>query len=115
MFAPVYTNTWTNDGPYDDKGIKQSQMGFYAQDQIKLGRLSFLLGGRQDFVTTDLDDRFNKSFATTDASAFTSRAAVMYNFDNGIAPYFSYAESFLPVLNVNAAGELLEAGNRRPV
>ena len=40
----------------DDKGIKQSQIGFYAQDQIKLGLLSFLLGGRQDFATTDLDN-----------------------------------------------------------
>ena len=108
LFAPVYTNTWTNVGPYDDKGIKQSQLGLYAQDQIKLGRLSFLLGGRQDFATTDLDNFLNKSSATTDASAFTRRAAVMYNFDNGIAPYFSYAESFLPVLNINAAGELLK-------
>ncbi|MCA6115868.1 TonB-dependent siderophore receptor [Bradyrhizobium sp. WSM 1738] len=108
VFAPVYTNTWTNDGPYDDKGIKQSQVGLYAQDQIKLGRLSFLLGGRQDFASTDLDNLLARSSASTSASAFTSRAAVMYNFDNGIAPYFSYAESFLPVLNTNVAGELLK-------
>jgi iron complex outermembrane recepter protein len=32
----------------------------------------------------------------------------MYNFDSGIAPYFSYSESFLPVLNTNVAGELLK-------
>ncbi|MCA6106295.1 TonB-dependent siderophore receptor [Bradyrhizobium cenepequi] len=108
VFAPVYTNTWTYDGPYDDTGIKQSQFGLYAQDQIRIGGLSFLLGGRQDFVTTDLDNYLQRSSATTDASAFTGRAAVMYNLDNGIAPYFSYAESFLPVLSVNAAGELLK-------
>ena len=53
VFAPVYTNTWVNNGPYDDNSIKQSQVGFYAQDQIKLGRLSFLLGGRQDFANTE--------------------------------------------------------------
>ncbi|MCA6125316.1 TonB-dependent siderophore receptor [Bradyrhizobium sp. WSM 1704] len=112
VFAPVYTNSWTNLGPYDDTGIKQSQAGIYLQDQIRLGRLSFLLGGRQDFVTTDLDNNLAKTATSTDASAFTGRAAVMYNFDNGIAPYFSYAESFLPVLSINVAGELLkpEAG-----
>lgn len=114
VFAPVYTNTWTNLGPADDMSIKQSQIGFYAQDQIKLGRLSFLLGARQDFATTDLDDFLAAaaarpgSSARTNDSALTHRAAVMYNFDNGIAPYFSYAESFLPVLNTSAAGELLK-------
>ena len=108
VFAPVYTNTWVNNGPYDDNRVQQSQVGFYAQDQIKLGRLSFLLGGRQDFASTEVDNFIAKSSASTDASAFTRRAAVMYNFDNGIAPYISYAESFLPVLNVNAAGELLK-------
>jgi iron complex outermembrane receptor protein len=31
----------------------------------------------------------------------------MYNFDNGIAPYFSYSESFLPLLTPGKAGQLL--------
>ncbi|WP_315837776.1 TonB-dependent siderophore receptor [Bradyrhizobium prioriisuperbiae] len=108
LFAPVYTNSWTDLGLTDDTGIKQSQVGIYAQDQIKIGKLSFLLGGRQDFVTTDLDSYLYSTSAKTDASAFTSRAAVIYNFDNGVAPYFSYSESFLPVLSVNAAGDLLK-------
>ena len=108
IFAPVYANNWTNWGRYDDNTIKQSQVGIYLQDQIKLGRLSFQLGGRQDFVTTDLDNHLAGSATTTDASAFTGRAAVMYNFDNGVAPYFSYSESFLPVLNIDAAGNLLK-------
>lgn len=107
IFAPVYTNTWTSTGPADDTGVKQSQVGIYLQDQIKLGRLSFQLGGRQDFVTTDVDASLLNSKASTDASAFTGRAAVMYNFDNGIAPYFSYSESFLPVLNTDGLGNLL--------
>lgn len=107
ILNPVYTNTWVNTGPNDDTGVNQSQVGIYLQDQIKLGKLSFQLGGRQDFVTTDVDARIpSPSFASTDASAFTGRAAIMYNFDNGIAPYFSYSESFLPVLNV-ANGKLL--------
>ncbi|KRQ93202.1 TonB-dependent receptor, partial [Bradyrhizobium jicamae] len=107
VFAPVYSYDWTIGAMSDNTGIKQSQVGLYAQDQIKLGRLSFQLGGRQDFVTTKVDKGLLNTSATIDASAFTGRAAVMYNFDNGIAPYVSYSESFLPVLATNAAGELL--------
>jgi iron complex outermembrane recepter protein len=108
VFAPVYGNDWTIGGLTDNTAVKQSQVGLYAQDQIKLGRLSFQLGGRQDFVTTTVDSGLANVTASTDASAFTGRAAVIYNFDNGIAPYFSYSESFLPVLATSATGQLLK-------
>ena len=107
VFNPVYSYDWTVGGLSDNTGIKQSQVGLYAQDQIKFGRLSFQLGGRQDFVSTTVDSRVANTTASTDASAFTGRAAVMYNFDNGIAPYFSYSESLLPLLSTNATGQLL--------
>ncbi|MET0219480.1 MAG: TonB-dependent siderophore receptor [Tardiphaga sp.] len=108
VFAPVYGNDWTIGGLTDNTGVKQSQVGLYAQDQIRLGRLSFQLGGRQDFVTTSVDSGLANTTTSTDASAFTGRAAVMYNFDNGIAPYVSYSESFLPVLATDASGQLLK-------
>lgn len=107
VFNPVYSYDWALGGIYDNTGVKQSQVGLYAQDQIKLGRLSFQLGGRQDFVTTQVDNGVFNTTVSKDASAFTGRAAVMYNFDNGIAPYLSYSESFLPVLTTGPAGQLL--------
>lgn len=107
VFNPVYSYDWTIGAMSDNTGVKQSQVGLYAQDQIKLGRLSFQLGGRQDFVTTQVDSGISNSSVSKDASAFTGRAAVMYNFDNGIAPYFSYSESFLPVLATGAGGQML--------
>jgi iron complex outermembrane recepter protein len=107
VFNPIYSYDWTIGGLTDNTGIKQSQVGLYAQDQIKLGRLSFQLGGRQDFVTTRLDNGLANTTTSTDASAFTGRAAVMYNFDNGIAPYFSYSESFLPLLTPGRTRQLL--------
>ncbi|WP_370112934.1 TonB-dependent siderophore receptor [Bradyrhizobium sp. USDA 329] len=106
VFNPVYSYDWTIGAMSDNTGVKQSQVGLYAQDQIKLGRLSFQFGGRQDFVTTQVDNGLANTSVSKDASAFTGRAAVMYNFDNGIAPYFSYSESFLPVL-ATASGQLL--------
>jgi iron complex outermembrane recepter protein len=107
VFNPVYSTDWTVGDLSDNTGIKQSQVGLYAQDQIKLGRLSFQLGGRQDFVTTTLNTGLDNTTTSTDASAFTSRAAVMYNFDNGVAPYFGYSESFLPLLTKGPSGQLL--------
>jgi iron complex outermembrane recepter protein len=107
VFNPVYSYDWTMGAMSDDTGVKQSQVGLYAQDQIKLGRLSFQLGGRQDFVTTQVDSGILNTSVSKDASAFTGRAALMYNFDNGIAPYFSYSESFLPVLATGPSGQLL--------
>jgi iron complex outermembrane recepter protein len=109
-FNPVYTNTWVRGATYQDYRVNQSQVGIYAQDQIKLGRLSVQLGGRQDFATTKADDYLGTfsgaSTTSKDDSAFTGRAAIMYNFANGVAPYFSYSESFLPVLSF-ANGSLL--------
>ena len=107
VFNPVYSYDWALGGMYDNTGVKQSQLGLYAQDQIKLGRLSFQLGGRQDFATTQLDSGIANTSVTKDASAFTGRAALMYNFDSGIAPYFSYSESFLPVLATGPGGQML--------
>ncbi|MET4328434.1 iron complex outermembrane receptor protein [Bradyrhizobium sp. i1.15.2] len=107
VFNPVYSYDWTMGAMSDDTGVKQSQVGLYAQDQIKLGRLSFQLSGRQDFVTTQVDSGVFNTSVAKDASAFTGRAALMYNFDNGIAPYFSYSESFLPVLATGPSGQLL--------
>src|SRR5690606_18616881 len=78
----------------------QYQTGVYLQDQIKIDRLSILLGGRYDWSrtvsdTTDLATSAVSSTKTS-AKAFTGRAGLIYNFDNGVAPYISYAESFEP-------------------
>ena len=40
----------------------------------------------------------------TEDSAFTGRAGLVYLFDNGLAPYASYSESFMPQLGTDADG-----------
>ncbi|RDI39335.1 iron complex outermembrane receptor protein [Gluconacetobacter liquefaciens] len=88
------------------------QEGVYFQDQIKWKRLSILVGGRQDWVnmkytgdSTSSNQNVNNVKTTQDylstdkpqpQSAFTWRAGIIYNFDFGLAPYFSYATSFIP-------------------
>jgi iron complex outermembrane receptor protein len=79
---------------YDQKIF---QTGAYAQDQIALDNWRLTLGGRQDWVHTGTKF-INKGDATTSDSdrKFTGNASLSYIFDNGLAPYLSYSESFQP-------------------
>ncbi|WP_323166808.1 TonB-dependent receptor domain-containing protein, partial [Pseudomonas bubulae] len=38
-----------------------------------------------------------KSKSSLDSEAFTGRVGLVYLFDNGLAPFVSYTESFLPL------------------
>jgi iron complex outermembrane receptor protein len=87
-------------------GVSQttSQYGIYLQDQIKLDRLSLLVGGR--FDSAEVRSRALNTGVLTkqDDTATTGRIALMYNFDNGFAPYASYSTSFEPVAGSSFGG-----------
>lgn len=102
LTGPDATDISNNKSSYFQKGI-------YFQDQIKIGSLSVILGGRQDWAsgTTDRyagngngDGTYTPVHYTRTkgytASKFTWRAGLTYNFKFGLTPYFSYATSFLP-------------------
>ena len=72
------------------------QTGVYLQDQIEAGNLRITVGGRQDWAKDDSYNPLNRRRFVTDSDAFTWRAGGVYLFDFGLAPYASYAESFLP-------------------
>ena len=112
VFNPVYGSPVTRLGEYYDNTVRQRQTGLYLQDQIRIDRLSILLSGRYDWATTELErpasDFLGAVDASTDAEAFTGRVGLIYNFDNGIAPYVTYSESFLPPLDVGASGNLFD-------
>ncbi|MBF3145382.1 TonB-dependent receptor, partial [Pseudomonas aeruginosa] len=42
--------------------------------------------------------------STQKANAFTGRAGLSYVFDNGIAPYVSYATAFAPQVGLDVSG-----------
>lgn len=84
MSPQVYTET------------KSKQSGLYLQDQIAVGRLRVAIGGRQDRARDDSYNPVTKVTTITKADAFTWRAGAVYLFDNGLAPYASYSESFQP-------------------
>ncbi len=80
------------------------QLGAYAQDQIDIGKWSFLFGLREDWLNEDVTSY--KTGATTEQfnRAFTWRAGGTYQFDSGIAPYFSYSRSFQPQVGTTYSG-----------
>ncbi|WP_458097563.1 TonB-dependent siderophore receptor [Roseomonas sp. WA12] len=84
----------------------QNQYGVYLQDQIRFGRLHLLLGGRHDWADTHSEATVlaTRRTTTTDRNdtAFTGRAALLYQFDSGFSPYVSYSESFQPLNGTTA-------------
>lgn len=88
--------------------INLQQTGLYGQDQISIGKLTFVGGVRQDWATNQTLSYKTNAETQQDSTATTGRGAVIYNFDSGIAPYFSYATSFQPLPGVTDTGAQLK-------
>ncbi len=94
-------------GPFataTDNHQKMQQLGFYLQDQISLGNLHALLGVRHDWTDNELNNRLTNSTQKQSPRKASYRAGLLYQFDNGLAPYASYSTSFEPVTGVDASG-----------
>jgi len=99
--TPVTVNRTVNNGT----NSVSNQVGIYVQDQIKIyDKFVLLLGGRKDF--SDVDTRIIRTGALTSQQdeAWTGRAGMVYLFDNGIAPYASFSQSFAPILGTDRLG-----------
>ncbi|MBN9639767.1 MAG: TonB-dependent siderophore receptor [Achromobacter sp.] len=106
VYDPVYTHYDFEPTLAKQMSTREtdSQYGVYLQDQIALDRWRFTLGGRQDWTRMDSLNRLTGVRQVTRDEAFTGRAGVTYLFDNGLAPYFSYSESFQPTGGTTRAG-----------
>ncbi|TWB78994.1 iron complex outermembrane receptor protein [Bradyrhizobium sacchari] len=93
--------------PFRNFRITQKQAGTYLQDQMKLGNFTLVMSGRNDWVETTQNKRFTgATVASRDDSRFSGRAGLIYNFDNGIAPYVSYSTSYNPIIGLDAQNRL---------
>lgn len=84
------------------------QIGLYLQDQVKWGRWTWLGGIRQDWAGNKRANRLNGGATDQSDRAFTWRSGIVYQFDNGVAPYASYSRSFQPVADADAQGRLFK-------
>lgn len=105
-FDPVY-GTAFGPVPFTTRNRQRiEQLGEYIQDQIKYDRWVALLGIRHDLAQSRTESTSLASNVTTIApksdTAVTKRAALLYKFDNGVAPYVQYTESFQPTAGTDA-------------
>ena len=96
VFAPVYGSVPGADvlAPYlvDNPETRTRDRGLYVSDQMAWGPWRFTAGLRFDDVDTDTGSERQGD------DALSLSAGVLYQLDNGLAPYVSYAESFEPVV-----------------
>ncbi|WP_249780127.1 TonB-dependent siderophore receptor [Bradyrhizobium sp. dw_411] len=85
---------------FQNQNFTQQQTGVYMQDQIKLGRLTVVASGRNDWVNLNDNNLIGASLSRDDSKS-TGRIGVIYNTPIGLAPYASYATSFNPLVGTN--------------
>ncbi|WP_044469843.1 TonB-dependent siderophore receptor [Mannheimia massilioguelmaensis] len=90
----------------DLKHLKQ--FGIYLQDQMEIGNFDLMLSGRYDQAKNSTADRLTYKTESNKQDKFTWRTGVIYNFNNGVAPYVSYSTSFVPSLEKDAQGKFLK-------
>jgi iron complex outermembrane receptor protein len=104
IYDPDYGNSSFDFlGAYTDSDTTLRQIGIYAQDQVEIGNLNVVFGGRYDFAQVDTDDHLIDEVSKQRDEAFTGRVGAIYNFDIGLAPYASYSTSFNPTVGTDAA------------
>jgi iron complex outermembrane recepter protein len=107
LYNPVYGSQINFRQPYKwDNTVIQT--GLYAQDQLSWNQWFLTLGGRYDFAETDNKQPLTNGHTNQKDEKFTGRAGLGYEFENGMTPYVSYAESFLPQTGSDASGNAFE-------
>ena len=107
-FHPVYGADPDYITMYSREKHKLEQTGIYVQDQMSLDNWRLTLGGRHDQVKVTNVNKLNDTSDTLDKGHFSSRAALLYLFDNGIAPYVSYSTAFTPTSFTDEYGKILQ-------
>ncbi|WP_348765923.1 TonB-dependent siderophore receptor [uncultured Salinisphaera sp.] len=117
LYDPDYTQSFTVPDAPNQNGTEASQYGLYVQDHMKFAdKWALTVGARQDWV-----DEQSLGADKNDQDELSWRAGLVYLADNGVAPYVSYSESFVPQYGVNEvtgetldpiSGEQYEAGVR---
>ncbi len=92
----------------DDK-TTVNLLGIFLQDQIAItDNLKFLISGRFDSVTQEVDDKLNESETSQSNDAFSPRIGIVYQPVEPVSLYASYSRSFAPNSGIRADGSLLE-------
>lgn len=82
------------------------QLGLYVQDQLTIEeRWIVTLGLRDDVARAKTNNHLNRSFQAQRDHATTGRVGLNHKITPDLAPYISYAESFMPQIKRSSNGE----------
>ncbi|MBJ9984407.1 TonB-dependent siderophore receptor [Acinetobacter sp. S40] len=115
VYQPIYGQTVSyvkNNSTEDINRLRY--IGFYIRDRIDLtDKIILSLAGRQDWAQTSTQN-ISKNGITNKLEQvqnvdqkFTGNVGLLYNINDMIAPYASYATSFLPNTRTNVFGHIL--------
>jgi iron complex outermembrane receptor protein len=101
----------SNSAYSSDFTIEKKQVGFYLQDQVRIDKWVFIAGGRYDhYKSTEKGQKYNAAVdSELKQEQFSGRLGAMYQFDNGLSPFVSYAQSFEPVSGSDKQGNAFVA------
>ncbi|KFE50169.1 TonB-dependent siderophore receptor [Pseudomonas syringae] len=104
---PVYGNLpQVNKAVDRGSDLHSEQLGLYLQEQAKLDdHWVALFGVRQDWAKNNTLTYSNQSRAKVSDNKTTTRIGFVYLAANGLAPYISYSQSFLPSAGTDINGK----------
>ncbi len=116
LFAPDYYQIdpdsldFAASGYSSDFDLSKEQLGFYLQDQVRIDQLVLIAGARYDrYEGKEQGRQYSAPIDVKDSEENVSfRAGALYEFNNGISPFLSYAESFEPLTGVDSSGDRFE-------
>lgn len=108
ILNPDYSQTITRPAANSSPDQTSNLVGIYVQDQMKIDRLGVILSGRFDVADIESENALTGVYADQTLHEFTWRAGLIYNFDNGFAPFANYATSFDPSTTANSYGAPFE-------
>lgn len=103
VYSPMYGKAIRSCATTTRAQTDLSYTALYVRDQIKFNdKLSLNMALRHDRATTETLQLASGSRKKEDSEATTGNVGLMYQVTRNIAPYISYATSFLPVAGTDA-------------
>jgi iron complex outermembrane receptor protein len=113
VLSNIYTTSYGNlpavADNYNTKTV-DDQLGFYLQDQIKIGQRWIVSGGlRRDSSQQKTTNYVANTFSKRSDNATSRNLGLVHEMNGGFSPYASYGESFTP-----ASGSIFGGGLATP-